>query len=81
MLQRRIFLKKLSDSSIYILAIGTFLNYPIKGWAKWNQEAFQAKVFKKSVEAIYGSTPTESTDQIKIEAPEPKSNSPKDWVL
>ena len=74
MLQRRIFLKKLSDSSIYILAIGTFLNYPIKGWAKWNQEAFQAKVFKKSVEAIYGSTPTESTDQIKIEAPDVAEN-------
>ena len=74
MLQRRTFLKKLSDSSLYILTIGAFLNHPLKGWAKWNQEAFQAKEFQKSVKAIYGSTPIESTDQIKIEAPDVAEN-------
>ena len=74
MLQRRTFLKKLSDSSLYILTIGAFLNYPLKGWAKWNQEAFQAKVFQKSVEAIYGSNFFEQTDQIIIEAPEVAEN-------
>ena len=72
--QRRTFLKKLSDSSLYILTIGAFLNHPLKGWAKWNKEAFQAKVFQKSVKAIYGSTPIESTDQIKIEAPDVAEN-------
>ena len=74
MLQRRTFLKKLSDSSLYILTIGAFLNHPLKGWAKWNQEAFQAKEFQKSVKAIYDSTPIESTDQIKIEAPDVAEN-------
>ena len=74
MLQRRTFLKKLSASSLYILTIGAFQNRPLKGWAKWNQEAFQAKEFQKSVKAIYGSTPIESTDQIKIEAPDVAEN-------
>ena len=74
MLPRRTFLKKLPDSSIYILTLGSFLNHPLKGWAKWNQEAFKAKVFQKSVKAIYGSTPIESTDQIKIDAPDVAEN-------
>ena len=74
MYPRRTLLKKISGLSLYILTLLSFINVPKKGWAKWNQKAFQAKEFKNSLKAIYGSKSIEPSDQIKIEAPEIAEN-------
>ena len=74
MFLRRVFLKKTFRSSLYFFSFGSFLSIPMKVWAKWNQEAFQAKEFKKSLKAIYGSKPIVPSEQIKIEAPDVAEN-------
>ena len=74
MITRKAFINSISSSSIFVFAFGSFLAFPLRGWANWNKEAFHSKQYQKSIESLYGSKILEKTSNIKILAPDVAEN-------
>ena len=74
MLTRRELFNRLSASSIFFPAFWSFLAFPFRGWANWNQNAFHSRQYQKALESLYGSKVLEKTNNIKILAPDVAEN-------
>ena len=74
MITRKAFINSISSSSIFVFAFGSFLGFPLRGWANWNKEAFHSKKYQKSLESLYGTKILEKTSDIKILAPDVAEN-------
>ena len=74
MITRKEFINRISASSIFVLAFGSLVNLPFRGFANWNKEAFHSKQYQKSLESLYGSKVLEKTSDIKILASDVAEN-------
>ena len=74
MLTRRKFFNRISASSTFILAFGSWFTFPLRGLANWNQDAFHSRQYQNALESLYGSKLLEKTSNIKIQAPDVAEN-------
>ena len=74
MLTRRKFFNRISASSTFILAFGSWFTFPLRGLANWNQDAFHSRQYQTALESLYGSKVLEKTNNIKIQAPDVAEN-------
>jgi sulfur-oxidizing protein SoxY len=73
-MKRRIFLKRSLTAGAVGVAAGAGLLMPQQILAAWNKAAFEAKDKSAALEALLGSGTTETSDQIKIKAPDIAEN-------
>lgn len=73
-LKRRVLLKGSLAASTLGVAVGAGLLTPQAVLAAWNTDAFAAKTEADAMTAMYGATETESSDAIKLDAPEIAEN-------
>lgn len=73
-MKRRIFLKRSLTASAIGVAAGAGLLAPQQILAAWNKAAFEAKEVPEALNALLGASETESSDAIKIKAPDIAEN-------
>ncbi len=73
-IKRRIFLQGSLAAGTVGVAVGAGLMTPRAVLAKWSADAFAAKEIPAALNGLYGSDTTETSDAIKIKAPDIAEN-------